>query len=147
MLSNIPLAAVQRGLSCHPDGGGVLSPRPEALVRRSQFRFRITAHEHGCIAAISVRAPSGTNRAALTFLIQAMVLVNALIPHIAASLVLRAYTPGVLTAVVVNVPFSLWLFWNADRNRFLSRKQIVFVLISGAALLLPRLQGMRALVS
>ena len=99
------------------------------------------------ITALSLRTPCGTNRAALPLVIQAMVLVNAFVPHIAASLVLRAYTPGVLTAALVNVPVSLWLFWSADRQRFLSRKQIVRVLILGAALLAPTLISIREALS
>lgn len=41
--------------------------------------------------------------------IQATMLVNV-VSHVGAAVVLGGYSPGLVTAVLVNLPFSLWLF-------------------------------------
>jgi hypothetical protein len=54
-------------------------------------------------------------------------LANVLIPHIPASLVFRSYTPGVVTAVLVNLPVMGFLSVRAVREGWVSgRKAVVF---------------------
>jgi hypothetical protein len=36
-------------------------------------------------------------------------LVNVFLPHVPATLLFRAYTPGVVTAVLINLPVMTWL--------------------------------------
>ena len=45
--------------------------------------------------------------------IQAILLFNAFIPHIAATIGFRMYSPGVITAVLFTIPFSYYLFHRA----------------------------------
>lgn len=45
--------------------------------------------------------------------IQAILLVNAFLPHLAATIRFRMYSPGVVTAVLITIPFSYYLFRRA----------------------------------
>jgi hypothetical protein len=45
--------------------------------------------------------------------LQAILLFNAFFPHIAASIRFRRYSPGVVTAVLITLPFSYYLFRRA----------------------------------
>jgi len=44
-----------------------------------------------------------------------ILLANVLLPHVPAALVLGGYTPGLLTALAVNTPLSLWVLLRAAR--------------------------------
>jgi hypothetical protein len=49
--------------------------------------------------------------------IQAIMLFNALVPHIATTIRFRMYSPGAITAVLITLPFSYYLFRRAfDEN-------------------------------
>jgi hypothetical protein len=45
--------------------------------------------------------------------IQAILLFNAFMPHIATTIRFRMYSPGVITALLINLPFSFYLFRRA----------------------------------
>ena len=45
--------------------------------------------------------------------IQAILLFNAFIPHIATTIRFRMYSPGVITAILITIPFSYYLFRRA----------------------------------
>jgi hypothetical protein len=51
--------------------------------------------------------------------IQAILLVNAFIPHIAATLRFRMYSPGTVTAILITIPFSYYLFRRAFEEQIL----------------------------
>jgi len=54
-------------------------------------------------------------------------LANVFVPHIPASLVFRSYTPGVVTAVLINLPVMGFLSVRAVREGWVSgRKAVVF---------------------
>jgi len=55
--------------------------------------------------------------------IQAILLFNAFIPHIAATVRFRMYSPGVVTAVLVTLPFSFHLFSRGLSESILTWKQ------------------------
>jgi hypothetical protein len=69
--------------------------------------------------------------------LQMLVLVNAFVPHLASAVVLRAYTPGVVTAALLNIPLSLYLFWLARKEELISQRRLVFALIGGLLAYLP----------
>jgi hypothetical protein len=56
--------------------------------------------------------------------IQAILFFNAFIPHIASTLRFRIYSPGVITATVITLPFSLYLFHRALTEKILDWKQV-----------------------
>ena len=45
--------------------------------------------------------------------IQAILLFNAFVPHIASTIRFRMYSPGVVTALLITLPFSFYLFRRA----------------------------------
>jgi hypothetical protein len=60
----------------------------------------------------------------LVLLIQATVLLNV-VWHLAAAVVLfGGYAPGVVTALLINLPFSVYLLRRAARERWLSRRAL-----------------------
>jgi len=62
----------------------------------------------------------------LLLLFQAMVLLNV-IWHIGSATVFRSYVPGLITAVCINLPFSIYLFRRAAREQWVSRRRVTRV--------------------
>jgi Protein of unknown function with HXXEE motif len=54
-------------------------------------------------------------------------LANVFVPHVPATLVFAAYTPGVVTAVLINFPLMNWLALRAVRDGWVSgRRALAF---------------------
>lgn len=60
--------------------------------------------------------------------IQAIMLFNAFIPHIGSTIRFRMYSPGVITAVMINLPFSFYLFRRAFAENILTINQFWILL-------------------
>lgn len=60
--------------------------------------------------------------------IQATLFFNAFIPHIGSTIRFRMYSPGVITATLINVPFSLYLFQRGLAEHTIEWKQIWILL-------------------
>jgi Protein of unknown function with HXXEE motif len=57
-------------------------------------------------------------------------LVNVSVPHIPATLVFRSYTPGVVTAALINLPLMSTLAYCSVRDRWvMGRKAVVFAVV------------------
>ena len=85
-------------------------------------------------AAMMFWAGSGKATHAKAFVLCALaflIFANALLPHIPASIFFAGYTPGILTAVLVNIPLCFWLFPKIRSTGLLSAKQFYFALLSG----------------
>jgi membrane-bound acyltransferase YfiQ involved in biofilm formation len=54
---------------------------------------------------------------------QAVLLVNAFIPHLATTIRFRLYSPGIVTVIVLIIPFSLYLFRRAFTEQLLTWAQ------------------------
>jgi hypothetical protein len=54
---------------------------------------------------------------------QAILLFNAFVPHIATTIRFRVYSPGVITAILVMLPFSFYLFRRAFEENILTWTQ------------------------
>jgi len=65
--------------------------------------------------------------------IQAIMFVNALVPHLVASLRFQKYNPGVATALLLNIPFSVYLFQRVMQEGLMSWG-VFWVLLSIAPL-------------
>jgi hypothetical protein len=59
---------------------------------------------------------------------QALLLFNAFVPHIATTIRFRMYSPGVITAVLILLPFSFYLFRRAIAENILSWNQFWIML-------------------
>lgn len=52
--------------------------------------------------------------------VQMIMLVNAIAPHLVTTLRFRKYSPGIVTALLLNIPFSIYLFQRAMWEGYLS---------------------------
>jgi hypothetical protein len=77
------------------------------------------------VTMLCINGEKKSKRLFFLFLLQAIILINVFVPHIALSLWMMGYNPGVLTAVCFNLPFSLYLFRRARREDYLTRREIV----------------------
>lgn len=59
----------------------------------------------------------------LVLAMQAILAFNAFIPHIATTIRFRMYSPGVITAVLIMLPFSFYLFRRAFQEHILNWNQ------------------------
>lgn len=64
--------------------------------------------------------------------IQSVMLTNAIVPHLIATILLRAYTPGVITAVFVVIPFSIFWFRRILKCDFVAVRPLIFSIVLGA---------------
>jgi hypothetical protein len=55
--------------------------------------------------------------------LQAILLFNAFIPHIGATIRFRMYSPGVISAIIITIPFSFYLFRRAFAEQLLTSDQ------------------------
>jgi hypothetical protein len=93
------------------------------------FRFAVAVLTLAAfvVTFLSERKGKETVWAYLTFGYIVAMLANVFIPHIPASLVFRSYTPGVVTAVLVNLPVMGFLSIRAVREGWVSgRKAVAF---------------------
>lgn len=60
--------------------------------------------------------------------IQAILFFNAFIPHIGSTLLFRMYSPGVVTATLITVPFSIYLCQRALAENMVTWKQVWILL-------------------
>ncbi|HEY3989841.1 MAG TPA: HXXEE domain-containing protein [Acidobacteriaceae bacterium] len=95
-------------LPVHPAAGAILA----GLLLLTLAAFVVTI--------FSVRKGKQSIWAYLLFGGAATMLVNVVVPHIPATLFFREYTPGVLTAVLVNLPFMTILLFQAVRDGWVS---------------------------
>ncbi len=62
---------------------------------------------------------------------------NVFLPHIPSAIAAKGYAPGVVTAVLVNLPLCFSLWRGAVGERILSLPQVIWSGILGAILLIP----------
>jgi uncharacterized protein with HXXEE motif len=60
--------------------------------------------------------------------IQTILLFNAFVPHIATTIRFRMYSPGVITAILMMLPFSFYLFRRAFEENRMNWTQFWFML-------------------
>ena len=60
--------------------------------------------------------------------IQMILFFNAFLPHIGTTIRFRMYSPGIVTAVLITLPFSIYLFQRAMREGVLSWSQFWILL-------------------
>ena len=72
------------------------------------------------VAALTVIAANAPSSGVATHAVlgaQAAIFLNVLFPHVLATLRYRLYSPGLVTGLLLNVPFSLFLFHRALAER------------------------------
>lgn len=72
----------------------------------------------------------------LVALVQAQVLLNVFVPHVPAAYALGGYAPGLITAVLVNLPFSVYFFRRSLNESRVTRRGLLVMLLVALPLLL-----------
>jgi hypothetical protein len=91
------------------------------------------------------RRPQDPGRLWAALLIQGVMLLNVA-SHIAAASWIGGYAPGLVTALVLNLPFSFYLFKRAVDENWVSRRASLLLLPTVAIIHGPGLLGMLWLV-
>jgi hypothetical protein len=94
------------------------------------------------LAIWAFRRPESDLPVWLLLLVQATVLLNVLWHLATAVIVFNGYAPGLVTAVLINLPFSIYLLRRVARERWVSRREL-WGLLPGALLMHgPLLSGL-----
>ena len=64
---------------------------------------------------------------------------NIFLPHIPLAILNGGYAPGVLTAVLLNMPVTILLWFKAAEEKILTRRQVIGAAIIGTFSLMPSL--------
>lgn len=63
-----------------------------------------------------------------------MLLLNVFFPHLLASINFRKYAPGVITALIINLPFSLLVLIEIYATRLFSFNQMILLILTGGVI-------------
>jgi hypothetical protein len=92
------------------------------VVGDGPFRFAVIvlSSEAVAITAWSARGGPRSRGAALSGGLSVMLIANAIVPHLAATIAQRRYTPGTATALAINVPVATSLLREALAERYVA---------------------------
>lgn len=96
----------------------------------------VTLFAAGWVALASRAAPRSLAVHSLIAL-YSIFFVNAFIPHVAGSVLLGGYTPGVFSAVTLVAPYCLWYFKRALSEHWVGGAGFVAAFAVGAVLYVP----------
>jgi hypothetical protein len=83
-------------------------------------------------------ATTGANRPYKRYvvaMIAAALLWNVFLAHVPATILFGGYAPGVVTAALINLPLTLYLFWRTRRENQLSAGRLAAAFMWGLVLL------------
>lgn len=92
------------------------------------------------VAWISARSPKNGWGIGLFMGMQSIFLVNAA-THAMAAIIFAGYAPGVVTGLLLNVPFALYLFRRAFRDGYAGKRALALSAAAGLVLYLPVVLG------
>ncbi len=100
----------------------------------NQFLFAVSALTiAGIIAYVAaMRTKNIKTYLFISTAVAVALLFNAFIPHVVVALYTMKYTPGLVTAILLNLPLSLLLI-SKNKPFFESRKQMLFYIAVGLA--------------
>lgn len=81
----------------------------------------------------------------LVALVQAQVFLNVFVPHVPAAFALGGYAPGLATAALINLPFSVYFFRRSLRESRVTRRGLLIMLLVALPLLLLSIRLLYAL--
>ena len=126
----------------HLPGWSVDAGRWHSPVRPFVFRFAVVAFSIllvVCAIAAFVQGPGTLSAYLFTGCALAMVL-NVVLPHVAATIVMRRYMPGTATALLLNLPLGSWFLYRAATERFVRGSTFVWAgpaVVLGVLSLIP----------
>jgi hypothetical protein len=86
------------------------------------------------LAVWAARAPQHGAAIYMLLGILAVFAANALFPHIAGAVALRAYVPGVATAIALVLPATTWVYVSTLREAYATRRGSFMAAMVGVAL-------------
>jgi len=105
-----------------------------------EFRFAVTIVTMICYGVIYLYYRSGNKL--MTYILAgtlALILINIIIPHMAATLSLRQYVPGVISGLLLNAPVTLYLLRRGFREGIFSTRMLLFGTLGFAIVMVPLL--------
>jgi len=84
-----------------------------------------------------LRGERTIQKISILLILQAIIFWNALMPHIGGLFVLGMYNPGMITAVLLNVPFSIYLFRKVKQEESVSKSALRNCILIGLVAYLP----------
>jgi hypothetical protein len=108
----------QRGSHLHPP------------VEPFQFRFAVTTLSLLAVALTYLASTGGRRSLELYAAYSGAMLANIVFPHVLQSVLERAYTPGIATALAVNLPANGYLLWRiVIRDRRVEPKRLLITML------------------
>ena len=136
LLWSIPLSVLIHNLEEYPRIVAYARRHGVPLNRRQMgIAFALATVLPLPITAAATKRPT-TRRLHLALAIPALMAANAG-THLAQTLVLRDYSPGVITGVGVNVPLACYLYVRTMRERRLTPRELRHAALLGAGLMAP----------
>ena len=89
------------------------------------------------ISAYCIRGELTKRSVMLLMILQSIIFINALVPHLIGTIILQMYNPGTVTAVIFNIPFTFYLFSRLVREGIIGSKDVRKAMIAGVMLYLP----------
>jgi len=93
----------------------------------------------------SLGRPITRIKAGVITMIASVMLANAILPHLALTVLRGSYTPGAITALAINLPLCITLLGSLRRSGLLTKGQWALACISGIAALPVALVGILGL--
>lgn len=100
-----------------------LKVHPHATTRQFSIAVTILTFAGFLITFLEINYLHDSTGYLLILGIQGILLFNAFVPHILSTIAFRMYSPGVMTAVLLTLPFSYYLFHRALDEHILSWHQ------------------------
>jgi len=88
------------------------------------------------------RRPADPTRLWFAVLLQVVVMLNVVSHLAAAAFVMRGYSPGLATALSINLPFSIYLLRRAVRERWIGRSALAMTVPAALLVHGPLLAGL-----
>lgn len=63
-----------------------------------------------------------------------MLFLNSFFPHILSAIILRSYTPGLISATVLLLPLTSYILRQIYKSQSFSKKQLIATILSGGAI-------------
>ncbi len=76
-------------------------------------------------------------KVSILLIFQSIIFWNALMPHISGLFVLGMYNPGIITAVLFNVPFSVYLYRRVQQKNIISKNRLRNCILIGLIAYIP----------
>jgi hypothetical protein len=105
----------------------------QASVTTEQFAVAVGIFTLLGFLVTFVKFPAGAERKhqQLVAGFAGMLFLNVFFPHLIATVVWRQYAPDEITALLVNLPMTSYLFWKMLINKEFTRRELGFLVAAG----------------